>query len=47
MHEDGLQGQNGALLDSYGLNLTRADSVINQLSAVTVSVITTRILQAT
>ncbi|MEI6197654.1 MAG: Calx-beta domain-containing protein, partial [Verrucomicrobiota bacterium] len=35
----GLQGQNGALVDNFGLNLTRSDYAINQLSAVTVSVI--------
>ena len=39
MHSDGLSGQNGALVDNFGLNLTRSDSIINQLSAVTVSVI--------
>ena len=39
MHSDGLSGQNGALVDNFGLNLTRSDFLINQLSAVTVSVI--------
>jgi uncharacterized delta-60 repeat protein len=36
---DGLSGQNNFLVDPYGLSLTKADAVINNLSAVNISVI--------
>jgi uncharacterized delta-60 repeat protein len=39
MHEDGLSGVNGFLVDPYGLNLTTSDKPVNNLSSVTVSII--------
>jgi hypothetical protein len=41
MHEDGLSGVNGFLVDPYGTSLTTStgDKAINKLSTVTVSII--------
>jgi uncharacterized delta-60 repeat protein len=39
VHSDGLSGVNGFLVDPYGLSLTHADALINNLSLVTVSII--------
>ena len=39
MHQDGLSGVNGFLVDPYGLSLTATDKAINKLSTVTVSII--------
>jgi len=39
MHEDGLSGVDGFLVDPYGLSLPRSDLAINNLSTVTVSIL--------
>jgi len=39
MHEDGLSGVDGFLVDPYGLSLTRSDLAINSLSTITVSIL--------
>jgi len=40
---DGLFGQNGFLIDPYGLSLTASDAIINQLSEITVSIINNKL----